>query len=133
MSWRDGKDIKELNSECMVKRGRNRDVLVSAWARARCGEQGSMSLLSGANRMACSSLNLMQTQPLTMLPSHRIMTAKVKTGSSEPDLTERPPWSMLSPEATLVPQAMLKLKIHVDICGPTAVRGLLEVYGLCYY
>lgn len=128
MSRRDGKDIKELNSECMVKRGRNRDVMVSAWARTRCGGQGSMSLLSGANRMACSSLNLMQTQPLTMLPSHRIMTAKVKTGSSEPDLTERPPWCVLPLEATLVPQAMLKLKIHVDICGPTAASSLLEVH-----
>ena len=103
MNWRDGKDIKELNSECVGKKDRKRDVMVSAWARARCGEQGSMSLLSGANRMACSSLNIMQTQPLTMLPSHRIMTAKVKTGSSEPDLTERPPWSVLPLEATLVP------------------------------
>lgn len=73
-------------------------------------EQGSMLVLSRADRVVFSSLELMQVLPPNTLPSSTIILAlsnsKMLEMENSPfsglDLLERYPWSMMPPEAMLV-------------------------------
>lgn len=105
-----------------------------------------MSLLSRTDRVVCSSLELVQTQPSKAMPSYKIALAlsnhgmsEMKNGSlSRQDLFKRPPWSMLSPQqpccypwSVLWPQAVLKPEVHSEVWADTG--GHIKAQSSCYH
>lgn len=90
-----------------------------------------MPLPGRVSSVVGSSLELAQAQPLDQLPCCTVILAlsnnrisKMKSGSFPAlGLPERPPWSILPPEAmysewsVLLPQAVMKSDGHVGVCG----------------
>lgn len=54
--------MEKQSSECSRERGRSRDTTTGTGVRESCGGQGTMQLPCRANTVACSNLELGQTQ-----------------------------------------------------------------------
>lgn len=129
MEWRGGNGERTKALGACWKRVRTRDPMRVTGTREGCGQWGNMSLPCRADRVVGSRLEL--TRPSNMLPSCIITLAlsndrisEMKNGSfSGMDLLGRPPWSILLLQPCwplwylLLPQAMLKPEVHVDVCG----------------